>query len=168
MKGPQGAVMLVDSSCADNYYVVVNAPRIAALDQSLGFNLHRVAQLYRRELIRALADFGLTPEQWQILAALSERREGLTQGEIATLTFKDKHSVSRMLDRMESAGWIARLPHAQDARAFTVRLTRRRTELRAMRAALRAHFARIDRVINDEQRRQMIELLAVLRAGLED
>ncbi len=50
----------------------MSIPALPALEESLGFNLDRVAQLYRRELIRVLAIYDLTPEQWQILAALSK------------------------------------------------------------------------------------------------
>jgi DNA-binding MarR family transcriptional regulator len=142
--------------------------RLPELDESLGFNLDRVAQLYRRELIRALAGFGLTPEQWQILSALSTHPDGLTQVEIATLTFKDKPSVSRMLGRMEHSGWICRHPHPRDARASSAVLARRGSELGAVKAALCAHFARINGLLAKRQQQQLLQLLKALRAGLED
>ncbi len=143
-------------------------PKLPALDESLGFNLDRVAQLYRRELIRALAAYDLTPEQWQILAALSEHGDGLTQGELAALTFKDKHSVSRMLDRMEQAGWVTRRPHPQDARASKVALSKRSSEMAEVRGVLRSHFARIHSLLSDAQQRQLLGLLKALRDRLEE
>jgi DNA-binding MarR family transcriptional regulator len=146
----------------------MSIPKLPALEESLGFNLYRVAQLYRRELIRALADYDLTPEQWQILVALSESCDSLTQGEIAALTFKDKHSVSRMLDRMEQAGWIKRGAHPEDARASSVVLSKRRGELGEVRAVLNAHFGRIDSLLADAQQRQLLDLLKALRNRLED
>ena len=46
-------------------------PQIPAeLQDSLGYNLYRVSLLFRRELIRALSEYGLTPEQWQVLVVL--------------------------------------------------------------------------------------------------
>jgi DNA-binding MarR family transcriptional regulator len=138
------------------------------LESSLGFNLDRVALLFRRELVRALADFDLTPGHWQILAALSAHPDRLTQGDIATLTFKDKHSVSRMLGRMERAGWITRLVDPLDARASAVGLSRRRNELPRIRSALRSHFGRINGLLSEPQRRELLSLLKVLRSGLEE
>lgn len=146
----------------------MSTARHKGLDESLGFNLNRVAQLYRRELIRALAPYELTPEQWQILAALSSRAERLTQGEIAALTSKDKHSTSRMLERMEQAGWIVRAPHPVDGRAAAVALGPREHELAAIRATLSGHFERIDAVLTEAQQEQLLALLRILRSHLGD
>ena len=140
---------------------------MATLDESLGFNLYRVAQLYRRELIRALVDYDLTPEQWQLLATLAEGGNSITQGEIATLALKDKHSVSRMLDKMERAGWIARHPHPDDARATSVRLGRRGAEVGAVGDLLTRHFAAIDGLLSRPERAHLLALLRTLRHRLE-
>jgi DNA-binding MarR family transcriptional regulator len=139
-----------------------------SLDDSLGFNLNRVAQLYRRELTRALVEYELTPEQWQILAALAESGNPLSQAEIAALTFKDKHSTSRMLDRMEQARWIVRAPHPEDARAAAVTLGPRGDEVPKIRRLLRSHFMRINAALGEAQQKQLLALLRVLRTSLGD
>ena len=82
----------------------------ALLDDALGFNLDRVAKLFRRELVRALAEHGLSPEQWQTLAVLLLRGQPLSQREICALTLRDKPAVSRMVARMERDGWVRRAP----------------------------------------------------------
>jgi DNA-binding MarR family transcriptional regulator len=138
------------------------------LDGSLGFNLDRVAKLYRRELIRALADYGLSPEQWQVISALSARKDGLSQSEIAALTSKDKHSMSRMLGRMERSGWVRRTEDPVDARAFRITLARPPGDVDALRTALRKHFAGINIALSEPQQRQLLGLLRTLRAHLED
>lgn len=140
----------------------------SAINRSLGFNLDRVAQLYRRELLRALAPFELTPDQWSILAALSASRGPLTQGEVAELSFKDKHSASRMLDRMEGAGWVARAPHPDDARAVLVVPGPRSPELGRVRRVLKQHFARINAGLAPDQQEQLLNLLGQLRKHLGD
>jgi MarR family transcriptional regulator, lower aerobic nicotinate degradation pathway regulator len=140
-----------------------------ALDQALGFNLYQVALLFRRELMRALSEHGLTPEQWQILVALDEGGEGLTQNQVAALTLKDKHSVSRILARMERAGWIARRADPCDGRAVRVRPTpRSRRALRPMLATLDGHFRRVDAALTGAERGRLLELLRKLRDELED
>jgi len=137
------------------------------LDGSLGFNLDRVAMLYRRELIRALADYGLSPERWQVISALSARKNCLSQAEIAALTSKDKHSMSRMLSRMQRSGWVCRTEDPEDARAFRVTLARTPADVDALRAALRKHFSRIKSVLTESQQRHLLGLLKTLRTHLE-
>ena len=68
-----------------------------ALDDALGFNLDRVATFYRYGLMRALAEYDLTPEQWQIMSVVWGNDEALTQQDITLLLAKDKHNISRMI-----------------------------------------------------------------------
>jgi len=128
-----------------------------------------VGLLFRRDLMRALAQHGLTPEQWQILVALEERGEGLNQNQVAALTLKDKHSVSRILARMESAGWVVRVKSAIDGRAVVVRPTAKsRSALGPMRRSLDGHFRRVNAVLGLTERRRLIDHLRRLREALED
>lgn len=92
------------------------------LNETLGFNLNRVAILFRRELTRCLAVYRLTPEQWQVLAALWSN-DSLNQKEIARITLQDAPTVSRMIKRMETNGFIERLTVASDARITLVKPT---------------------------------------------
>lgn len=161
---------MIAYSCRDNYIFFMNTNRTTnrSLDDSVGFNLFRAAQLYRRELIHVLDEYDLTPEQWQVLAVLSSVKERITQGEIATLIFKDKHSISRMLDRMENTGWIKRHPHQTDTRATDVFLGERRSEISGIRVMLQKHFERIDSVLTDWQRCELLTALKLLRTHLGD
>ena len=138
------------------------------LDRALGFNLHRVSLLYRRELIRALAGAGLTPEQWQVLAVLWLRGGGLTQNQIASLTLRDKHAVSRMIARMERDGWIARDVDAHDSRCYRVEATSRaRDQREEIVARVTSHFAPIRNALSASERDTLLHLLGKLRAQLE-
>ncbi len=140
-----------------------------ALDQALGFNLYQVALLFRRDLMRALSQHRLTPEQWQILVALEERSEGLKQNEVAALTMKDKHSVSRILARMEAAGWVERASDPVDGRAIMVQRTpKSRKALKPMQRSLDTHFRRVNGALSLGERQQLLGLLRRLRAELED
>jgi DNA-binding MarR family transcriptional regulator len=139
-----------------------------ALDEALGFNLYQVALLFRRDLMRALAQHGLTPEQWQILVALEERGDGLNQQEVAALTLKDKHSVSRILARMAAAGWVKRVKSQVDGRAVVVQGTARsRAALGPMVGSLDGHFRRVNAALTVTERRHLLGLLRRLRARLE-
>ena len=140
----------------------------APLDASLGFNLHRVALLFRRELLAALEPWNLVAEQWQVLIALSASPKSRSQQDLARLTLTDKHSLSRMLERMERAGWIERRKADHDARASRVVLTdRAKTELPAMSAAVDARFHRVHALVSSTRRQQLLEILLELRGKME-
>ena len=144
------------------------APIPPVLDNALGFNLYRVAHLFRNELVRALADYGLTPEQWQVMQALWSTDDTLMQNDVAYLTMKDRHTVSRILARLERDGWIERRPHPDDARAFAVVPTesavRRRHEVPRV---LVEHFDGIYGVLDEGEADELMRLLRKLRQRLE-
>lgn len=139
------------------------------LNDALGFNIYRVALLFRKELIHALADYHMTPEQWQVMRALWSTNESLNQNDIAHLTLKDKHSVSRMLARLERDGWIVRHPDPADARATLIAPTEQAAHLRqTVPEQLLAHFAPILESLSEADARHLLTLLHALRARLGD
>jgi DNA-binding MarR family transcriptional regulator len=90
-------------------------------DSNFGFVLQDVARLLRRSFNRRVQDLGLTQAQWQILAYLS-RHEGIRQAKLADMLDMQPISVTRLVDRMESAGWIERRPDPADRRAVNLHL----------------------------------------------
>lgn len=148
-------------------------PRIPpVLDDALGFNLYRVAQLFRAELMAALADYGLTPEQWQVMQALWSTDDDLTQNDVAHLTVKDKHTVSRMLGRLERDGWIEKRPHPDDGRAVVVEPTARARALRnEVPPILIQHFegeGGVHAALDDGELAELMRVLKKLRRHLGD
>lgn len=71
----------------------------------------------------------ITTEQWSVLFQLWEK-EGITQQQIAAATFKDKPSVSRLLNNLEKLNMVVRVPHQQDKRTNLIYLTKKGKELR--------------------------------------
>ncbi len=139
------------------------------LNDALGFNIYRVALLFRKELIHALAAYQMTPEQWQVMRALWSTTERLNQNDVAHLTLKDKHSVSRMLARLERDGWIVRQPDPSDARVSLIAPTEQAAHLRqTVPHQLETHFAAILGVLSEAEARQLLTLLQRLRARLGD
>jgi DNA-binding MarR family transcriptional regulator len=88
----------------------------------VGFLLHDVARLLRRNFNRRCQELGLTQAQWQLLAYLS-RQEGLRQSQLADILEMQPISVARLVDRMEAAGWIERRPDPEDRRAVNLYIT---------------------------------------------
>ncbi|MEL6347682.1 MAG: MarR family transcriptional regulator [Myxococcota bacterium] len=139
----------------------------ASLDGALGFNITRVALLFRRELIEALRGYHLTPEQWQILVAIIETEQIVHQSTLSDLTLKDTPNISRILKRMERDGWIERAVDVDDARSKRVIATSYAREAYPdIRATLEAHFdARLRPVA--EETEQLMRLLHRLRGCFE-
>jgi len=92
------------------------------LDSSLGFILTRTSMRYKNELGRRLKPYDVTPEQWVALYRLLEQG-GLTQRELADRTFKDKPTITRILDKLEQKQLIKRSDSLTDRRAFRIHLT---------------------------------------------
>ena len=92
------------------------------LDRSFGFLLHDVSRLLRVEYNRRVRHLGLTRSQWRVIAHLS-RNEGATQTELADLLEIERATLARLLDRLETAGWLERRPSPKDRRAKHLYLT---------------------------------------------
>lgn len=75
-----------------------------------------------RRLAREMKAFGLRVPEWRALAALYARRR-CTTSELSDLSSIDRTTLTRTLDRMEDAGWVARLTDAEDARVTRLALT---------------------------------------------
>jgi DNA-binding MarR family transcriptional regulator len=115
----------------EKYYIVAITTNLAVkimtdfrLNESLGYLINRTARRLKHELHQAFKANGydVTPEQWALLNRLWEQ-EGLSQVELADQTFKDKPTVTRMLDVLEKKHLLFRQRDGGDRRAFNVYLT---------------------------------------------
>ncbi len=99
-------------------------PVTAKLDSNrhLGFLLNDIARLLRRNFDRRLQSLGLTQAQWRAIAHLS-RHEGMTQIALADSLEVQAITLARLIDRMQSAGWVERRNHPSDRRAVQLYLT---------------------------------------------
>ena len=92
------------------------------LDQHVFFWLTQVIGARDRRLNLELKGFGLRVPEWRALAALYSRRR-CTMSELADLASIDRTTLTRTIDRMEEAGWLARLADADDLRVTRLALT---------------------------------------------
>jgi DNA-binding MarR family transcriptional regulator len=69
-----------------------------------------------------LKGFGLRVPEWRALAALHSRRH-CTMSELADLATIDRTTLTRTVDRMQDAGWLARLADGTDMRVTRLSLT---------------------------------------------
>lgn len=96
-------------------------------DKELVFGIvsGRVSTAINRRLYRDFRskEIALTPEQWMVLQFLS-LKDGISQQELATITFKDRPGITRMLDNLEKHSLIARLADKEDKRSNLIYITK--------------------------------------------
>ena len=72
---------------------------------------------------RRIAGTGATPDQFTALRCLTEAdAKGITQGELTQMMSSDPNTIASLVERMEKAGWIERLAHEKDRRAYRIRV----------------------------------------------
>ena len=136
------------------------------LSRNFGFILHDVARLLRATYDRRMKALGLTRSQWWVLTHLY-RNDGVTQTELADILEIEKPTLGRLLDRLESNGWIRREEHTDDRRAKRVFLTEEvDPAMKAMRDA--AAELRRDALagLTREQQTQFVDTLIAVKANL--
>ena len=136
------------------------------VERNFGFILHDVARLLRTTFDRRVRELGLTRSQWWVLTHLF-RKEGLTQSELADVLELEKASLCRLLDRLESKGWVRREADGRDRRVKRIYLTEAvEPSMKVMRAI--AADVRADALAGlgpDEQDR-FVDTLLTIKANL--
>src|SRR5690606_18896857 len=106
-----------------------------------------------RRLQRNLKDEGvvITSEQWTLLYYLWIE-EGRTQQELALLTFRDKPSISRLINNLERLKLVMRVNDKEDKRSNLIFLTKQGRLLRdsCMRSAKRTTQEALEGVNYDQ------------------
>ncbi len=101
----------------------------------------------------------LSKEQMIILKKL-HKQDGLNQNELASLTFRDKSSMARLLSKMEKKNYIQRKQSKEDKRINLVFLTEKgRTIFKQTRPVLKKLINTMEENITMEEKKQMIKIL---------
>ncbi|MBN8789072.1 MAG: MarR family transcriptional regulator [Terrimonas sp.] len=74
-------------------------------------------------------DIDITIEQWSVLYHLW-KQDGLSQQELCNATFRDKPSITRLVDNLEKLKLVKRVPSKEDRRINLIHLTDTSTKLR--------------------------------------
>ena len=90
----------------------------------------KVSAAINRKLYRNFRQNGMeiTPEQWTVLLYLW-KQDGVTQQELCNATFKDKPSMTRLIDNMERQHLVVRISDKADRRTNLIHLTKTGKEL---------------------------------------
>ena len=111
--------------------------------------LQRTAQTCVRAVAEAMKPFGLTPAQFNVLRILRGAKAPLAASRICDRMIHDDPDLTRLLDRLEAAGLVAKERDTRDRRVVNVTITAEglRTIARASEAVsgcLDERFARLN------------------------
>ena len=108
-------------------------------------DLLRTCDLLSRGPAQVLKAEDLSSTQYNVLRILRGTPEGLTCGEISSRMITRDPDITRLLDRLEKRGLIARRREARDRRVVMARITPEGLKL----------LARLDEPVQETQRRQL-------------
>jgi DNA-binding MarR family transcriptional regulator len=91
--------------------------------------------------------FGVTLPQFDVMAALERRPDGMTMTELSRFLMVSNGNVTGIIDRLVAEKLVTRRAPADDRRAIIVRLTPR--GLKEFTAMARAHQAWVDGLLSD-------------------
>jgi len=94
------------------------------IDDAVTFRISRLFSKLNTGVARQLnAQFKLLSREWRALALVAQH-EPISASELVERSPMDKASVSRAVSRLTELGYISTLPHPEDGRMQTIRLTR--------------------------------------------
>lgn len=139
---------------------------MADTQPTFGFLLHDTARLMRRDFERRSRETGITRAQWQTLAHV-QRQEGLNQAQLAENLDIEPITVARLVDRLESAGWVERRSDPRDRRMRRLYLTETAKPLMKQFRALADETIGVALAgLDSNERAQFFDLLMRVRANL--
>lgn len=138
-----------------------------SLEQEAQLNIERTAAVLAHAFGEALKPYGVTATQYNVLRILrGAGPEGLCRNEVRDRLISQVPDVTRLLDRLEDAGLIARERSTADRRLVSTRIT---ADGLVLLAKLDAPVSEMHRQLlghmDDKQLRTLSELLTVARAA---
>jgi DNA-binding MarR family transcriptional regulator len=140
--------------------------RAASQPDDLNVKLMRVARAHRTMAASLLSEVGLHPGQEALLMELWDH-DGRTQADLAESLGVEPPTVTKMLQRMETADLVDRRPDAADRRALRVHLTPKGRRLKGKVDKLWAELgSRAFDGLSDRQRSTFRSLLNSVESNL--
>ena len=140
----------------------------SSLEQEAHLNLERTTAVLGHAFAEALKRFDITPTQFNVLRILRVAgTAGLCRNEVRDRMIAQVPDVTRLLDRLEEAGLIARERQTADRRQVLTVITEKGLNLLAeLDEPVAAMHKRALGHMTAEQLHQLTELLAIARAGV--
>ena len=156
---------MLNISMLTNYRFTALVPS-SNFEQSLGFMLSDVSRLLRRDFDRRVRELALTQAQWRAIAQLS-REDGIRQTTLAERLEVQPITLARLIDRMQSAGWVSREPDPDDRRATLLFLTEKAQPILAlMRSHAEDALAEVLAGVSPTARKSLMSTLIRIKENL--
>ena len=97
--------------------------RTGSVEEAAFLELLRTTDMLSRGMVQVLKAEDLSATQYNVLRILRGAPEGLTCGEIANRMITRDPDITRLLDRLEKRGLIARCRETKDRRMVLTRIT---------------------------------------------
>ena len=140
----------------------MNEPLYDSQALTLWILLGQTRDLIRNCIRRELEQFKVTPRQVAVLMLLYNNTESLTPADISRQLFREPHTVSAVLKRMESQGWLTRQKDLQKKNLIRVALTEEGRKL-YLKTSKRKAIRRIFACLSEEEIKQLNSCLNKLK-----
>tara|TARA_R110000868_G_scaffold408293_7_gene691094 strand:- start:49030 stop:49455 length:426 start_codon:yes stop_codon:yes gene_type:complete len=130
------------------------------MKKEIGVYIDRTYKVVRQDLINRFkkAKVDITPEQWVLLSKLE--RATMNQTDLANGSFKDKHTISRILDLLVKKGFVVREKDPEDGRKYLISITNKgNVELEKARPHVYASREQGWENLSEEEYKQLLLLL---------
>jgi MarR family multiple antibiotic resistance transcriptional regulator len=117
-------------------------------------------------LERRFYHLGVSASQARVLAVLHFSKEPIKPSLVATLLFQETQSITGILHRIESRGWVERLPDPNDRRAVGLQLTPKGKQIteEIVKISDELYDDLFSTVLNASDKRQIEAILKKVRA----
>jgi MarR family transcriptional regulator, organic hydroperoxide resistance regulator len=140
----------------------------ASLEEEAFLSLQRTADALARRCYETLKPSGLSATQYNVLRILRGAGDaGLACREVGERMITRDPDITRLLDRMEARGLIARARSASDRRVITTRITLAGLQmLKKLDGVMTEQTRRLMQSLGATRLRTLTRMLDVLRDGL--
>ncbi|WP_181763395.1 MarR family transcriptional regulator [Mesorhizobium sp. B2-4-15] len=133
-----------------------------ALDAQIGYNLKRASAFALNDFVIELADAGLRPVTYGMLALIDER-PGIRAAKLCRLLGMKSANMAPLLAELEERGLVERDDHAEDRRVRMLTLTRAATQaMPGWRQQVRRHEDRFLHRLTKKERATLLRLLRLI------
>lgn len=131
----------------------------------LGYRLRRAQALVFSHFLETVGKAGISPGQFGVLVLIKEN-EGLSQSALAKGFGIERSTMVAVIDGLEKRGWVKRVASKRDRRSYALSLTAAgRDFLERVTPEVEAHEREIAAALSEQERDQLLGLLARIAAG---
>jgi len=99
------------------------------LNDAISFIISRTYSRMKNLFLKKLRKYGITLEQWVLLAQLSEK-EGISPTDLSLVSLRDKPYTTRLIDKLAENGFIFKEESKVDKRSSLIYLTQQGAEIK--------------------------------------